>query len=697
MSSIYTTILICTFAIITALYSWSTGKRENNFLRDVSLKTKYVLPYLIGALWFLLVIFLLINTNLEISNKFSSFIEKEQLQLTELNNLYAQGLQTEQSTRNLIFYKNDPNATANYDAAIKAFEKSVSVLVSASETSNQKKEFGDYLEQWRILDQDKRTVHKLAYTSTEDALKFLRNIETPKWRKLKNSITKNIDDIQKVVSATKVQVKELASSSLRNSVIVSLLSFLIIAYIVINSAQKFVNPIINLEKAAKSISEGNVNVDIESKSGDEIGELEKSFCMMIEGIKNQNYFAHRIAEGDLTKELLVRSNNDSLNTNLGETKKIINSLMLDISKVVGNALNGDLSDRIDPNKYHGSFQSIINNLNSLLDAIHFPLVEGSRVLHLMASGDLTRRMEGDYKGEYRKIKDSINILGESLSNVIFEVNKVLNSTINVSSEISISTDRMVIGTRNLSLQTEEVVSAIEEMTQTIQETTRNTASAADTAKKSGDSALAGGKVVNDTILGMERITDVVNHSAQKVETLGKSSDHIGQIVQVIEDIADQTNLLALNAAIEAARAGEQGRGFAVVADEVRKLADKTSKATNEINVMISKIQLETKDAVNSMKDGQLQVERGRDFTVKAGDSLKEIISETDEVINLITQVAAASEQQSSAAEEISQSIEGINSITQESSDGIQKIVLSVDSLKKFTRDLQELISHFKIA
>ena len=162
---------------------------------------------------------------------------------------------------------------------------------------------------------------------------------------------------------------------------------------------------------------------------------------------------------------------------------------------------------------------------------------------------------------------------------------------------------------------------------------------------------------------MIKISEVVKQSAETVQALGKSSDQIGEIVQVIDDIADQTNLLALNAAIEAARAGEQGRGFAVVADEVRKLAERTTKATKEIATMIKQIQKDTNDAVESMQQGTAEVEVGKKLAEKAGSSLQEIIHGAEQVVDIVTQVAAASEEQSSAAEQISKNIESTHIVT----------------------------------
>ena len=234
------------------------------------------------------------------------------------------------------------------------------------------------------------------------------------------------------------------------------------------------------------------------------------------------------------------------------------------------------------------------------------------------------------------------------------------------------------------------------MTKTILETSKHTTTASEASKNAGKVAKDGGKVVEETIQGMVRISEVVKKSAETVQELGKSSNQIGEIVQVIDDIADQTNLLALNAAIEAARAGEQGRGFAVVADEVRKLAERTTKATKEIANMIKQIQKDTSEAVESMNRGTMEVERGKELANRAGKSLMEIIGASTKVLDDVTQVATASEKQSSTAEQISRSIESISNVTNETASGIQQVARAAEDLNKLTDNLQNLVNKFKI-
>ena len=235
-----------------------------------------------------------------------------------------------------------------------------------------------------------------------------------------------------------------------------------------------------------------------------------------------------------------------------------------------------------------------------------------------------------------------------------------------------------------------------EMAKIIVENSKNAGMTAETAKEAKQAAEKGGSVVNQAVEGMKRIAEIVKRSAGTVQELGKSSDQIGEIIGVIDDIADQTNLLALNAAIEAARAGEQGRGFAVVADEVRKLAERTTKATKEIADMIKKIQTETKGAVSSMQEGTNQVDAGITLADQAGESLKEIVRISQRVTDMVTQIAAASEQQSSASEQISKNVEAISTVTGETAQGTQQIAQAAEDLNRLTENLQQLVQRFNL-
>ena len=459
--------------------------------------------------------------------------------------------------------------------------------------------------------------------------------------------------------------------------------------------------IINLSKEA---IKGNLSARGNS------GKFQYSLKEMVDGINNTldalidpiNMAVtciDKIGKGEIPAKITDAYNGDfnKLKNNLNLCIDAINALVSDTKALAFATKDGNLSLRTDTTKFDGDYKIIVESINHTLDSIVTPIREGVAVLEEMANGDLTALITGDFKGDYQMIKNSINTVSQSLNKALNDVNDAVEATASASNQISSSTEEMASGSQEQTQQAIEAAGAVEEMTKTIMENTKNASFAADTAKEAGNKAEQGGKVVRETIEGMNRIAEVVRKSSVIVNELGKSSNQIGEIVQVIDDIADQTNLLALNAAIEAARAGEQGRGFAVVADEVRKLAERTTKATKEIAVMIRTIQKDTKEAVSSMEQGTKEVEAGKHKADLAGEALLEIIEGAKQVVDIVSQVAAASEEQSTAAEEISKSIDAMSSVTQESATGTQQIAHAAEDLNRLTLNLETLINRFKIS
>ncbi len=460
--------------------------------------------------------------------------------------------------------------------------------------------------------------------------------------------------------------------------------------------KKIVKDLTGSITAIEKLAEGESHsVEVLTRK-DEIGNLSQSLNRLSNSMIDRAQLGVNFAEGNFDKEVVMLSHKDSLGQAFQTIKNSLGLLVNDMKLLSDSALEGKLSYRADASKHHGEFKRIIEEVNATLDAVIHPIKESSKALDKIAQGNLTVRMDGDYKGDYGLIKESINGLAQSFNDALANVAEAVASTSLMGNEISSSSEQMAAGAQEQSSQTSEVAATVEEMTKTIYETTKNSLKVAEAAKISGVIARQGGNVVNETIEGMNLVAEVVKDSAEKIQALGKSSDQIGEIAQVIDEIADQTNLLALNAAIEAARAGEQGRGFAVVADEVRKLAERTTKATKEIEAMIKQIQKDTSDAVMAMHKGTLEVENGKELADKAGQALSEIIKGADEVVELSGQVAAASEEQSAAAEQISQNVESINAVTRETASGIHQIAKSAENLNQLTDKLQQLISRFLI-
>jgi len=312
------------------------------------------------------------------------------------------------------------------------------------------------------------------------------------------------------------------------------------------------------------------------------------------------------------------------------------------------------------------------------------------------NADLNFRFNSQRRDEIGDLQKAFDEFASSIRSTLEQVLESSAAVASASTQISSSTEELAAGAQEQSSQAGEVATAVEEMTKTLGETTENVRKVADGAREAKESARKGGDVVGQTISGMKRIADVVNQSAEQVKILGASSDKIGEIIGVIDDIADQTNLLALNAAIEAARAGEQGRGFAVVADEVRKLAERTSKATKEIAAMIRQIQTDTSQAVASMDKGTQEVGTGISLAEQAGTMLNDIVGNAQSVADMVGQIAAASEQQSSASEQISKNVEGISAVTHQSASGTQQIARTAEDLNRLTENLQHVLEQFKI-
>lgn len=314
-----------------------------------------------------------------------------------------------------------------------------------------------------------------------------------------------------------------------------------------------------------------------------------------------------------------------------------------------------------------------------------------------AAGDLTVSLEDDGDDSVSKLIQGFSQAVANIRHLLHKVTEVTNATVTASNEISASTEQIAAGTQELSSQTQDVAASVQEMTTTIVETSKNASQAADASVKAKVNSIEGVKKIGVTKEGMQNIVESSEQTSRIIKNLTGKAEQIGEIAQVIDDIADQTNLLALNAAIEAARAGEQGRGFAVVADEVRKLAERTTKATSEIAETIRAIQIDVKEADNSMDESEKVVMNGVTLIEEVEKVFNLILANTENVAGEINQVASASEEQSTTAEQISINIESMNNVANQSAQGVQQVAHSAEDLTSLTHSLIELISKFNIS
>lgn len=332
----------------------------------------------------------------------------------------------------------------------------------------------------------------------------------------------------------------------------------------------------------------------------------------------------------------------------------------------------------------------------ITSSIIHPLNKAIEISNSIADGNLSVKIVADSSDETGQLLHSMENMVSNLKKLISNMKSTSDNMASASQQLNASSEEMSKGVTSQSDRASQIATAAHEMSQTVVEIAKNASNIATSASDTAKVAREGEEIVEKSVSEVKDIAETVNESSKIMISLGERSKQIGDIIRVISEIADQTNLLALNAAIEAARAGEQGKGFAVVADEVRKLAERTAKATSEIGSMIGAIQDEVRKSVTSMEDVSKMVGSGVEFSTLTGEALEKIVARVTELQMMVQQIASATEEMSATSEQISGDIMAIANVSKETSTGSEQIAGASSEVAKLASKLLEMGGQFRV-
>ena len=458
-------------------------------------------------------------------------------------------------------------------------------------------------------------------------------------------------------------------NAIRNSILwIAIIIAIVVGLIAFYLAASIANPIQKITELAKLISKGDLNQQVVIEQGDEVGQLADAFGEMGDSLRAKAATATEIAKGNLSIEVAVVSPQDTLGNAMVDMINSLKTMNAEVRKLAEAAVAGKLDARGDTSQLEGDYAQLVHGINETLNSMAKPINEASDVLERIAEWDMTVRMKGDYRGDFAKIKTSINTAVENLDKNLAQVGTSAEQVTAAAGQISSGSQGLAEGASEQASSLEEISSSLEEMASMTRQNADNSSQAKALSQTARDFADNGTNA-------MRRMTETIG----KIKT---SSVETSKIVGTINEIAFQTNLLALNAAVEAARAGEVGKGFAVVAEEVRNLARRSAEAAKTTASLIEE----------SLKNS----ESGVMVTEEVAEILGEIAEGSRKVNDLVNEIAAASAEQSQGIEQVNTAVSELDKVTQQNAANAEESASAAEELNSQATELQGMVREFKL-
>jgi len=490
-----------------------------------------------------------------------------------------------------------------------------------------------------------------------------------KYGELAKRLSEQTNEYQAGITTAFATASALQATTISVTAGVLVVSLLALGFLAMATLRSVVGAMQSLSTAATEIAQGKIEQRIDVTSDDEIGVLGTAFRGLVEYIGGVAKAADRLASGDLSATVEVRSQHDVLSQSINRATETLRAIVGEAKTVTDAAKHGDLGKRGNAAQFQGAYYDLINGTNTMLDAVVEPISEAKQVLKRVANRDLSARVKGTYQGEHAAMKDSLNTALENIAQVFASLTGAIEQVNSAAGEIGDGSQELANGASDQAASIDQVTNRIK----VVDERTKANVASAREAQAAMERANT------STEHGVERMVAL----ADAVAEIKRSADATAKIVKTIDEIAFQTNLLALNAAVEAARAGDAGKGFAVVADEVRSLAIRASEASRNTATLIEESVAKAETGVTMNESVKRRLEEIRTGVQGAAAIMREIAE------------GAASQEQELA--EVTSAMAQIGSLTQRTAANAEESASAAAELSAQAREMHDLAVQFKLS